>query len=193
MRIGVLGGSFDPPQLGHTRLALAAVKELDLDQLIIVPARVSPFKLMQTETAAVDRLEMCRLAFPDFDVSDIEVKRVGASYSVDTLEQLKQMHEGDFWWVGGSDLLKGLPSWRRIDDMVTQCRFAIFYRPGYDCAASFQDLPDHLRSRVDIMEHDSDFPDISSTAVRAKLLSPEESLHPEVYRYIKQRRLYGLD
>jgi nicotinate-nucleotide adenylyltransferase len=192
-QIGILGGSFDPPQLGHILLVEAAISQLKLDHLIIVPARVSPFKVGKTITPAEHRLKMCQLAYPNFEVSDFEVNHPGVSYSVDTLEHFKSIYDGDFWLIGGSDLISGLPSWHRIEDMARMCKFAIFHRPGYDNTPSTGNLPEFLQSSIELLESEKAFPKLSSTAVRTGEVDRSIALTPSVHEYIRENGLYVID
>ena len=89
MRIGILGGTFNPPHLGHLVCAQEAYRELGLDQVMLIPARIPPHKPVEDEPGAEHRLELCRLAVAGderFDVSDLELHRDGPSYTVDTLK-----------------------------------------------------------------------------------------------------------
>lgn len=193
MRIGILGGSFDPPHVAHSLLADAVVKEMALDHLWVVPTRVSPFKIGKTETPAESRFQMCLAAFPNATVSDLEIHRSGPSFSIDTLFSLQSIQPGDYWWVGGSDLLAGLTQWHRIEDMVQHCRFAISYRPGYDPQKFLSDLPSWMCEYIDFFESEALFSPLSSTAIREGSADWDTSLSLEVRRYIESHRLYHYD
>ncbi|MDQ6689255.1 MAG: nicotinate-nucleotide adenylyltransferase [Gemmatimonadota bacterium] len=120
MRIGVFGGTFDPPHIGHLLLAADARDALHLDRLIFIPAGAQPFKVDTPPVAtAQDRLEMVRLAIADdanYAVDDAEINRKGLSYTVDTLEQLAERYKGaQLFLLLGKDALAGFPDWRNSD------------------------------------------------------------------------------
>ena len=116
MRTGIFGGSFNPVHIGHICLAERMSEIMKLDRLFIIPAGVSPFKENNGGISDSDRLNMCRIAFGNHDnffVSDIEIKRAGKSYTVDTVRELKKMYPGDdmFLFVG-SDMLLSFDKWK---------------------------------------------------------------------------------
>jgi nicotinate-nucleotide adenylyltransferase len=120
VRIGVFGGTFDPPHVGHLLLAADARDALHLDRLIFIPAGAPPFKVDTPPVAsAQDRLEMVRLAVADdanYAVDDAEINRKGLSYTVDTLEHLAERYKGaELFLLLGKDALAGFPKWRNPD------------------------------------------------------------------------------
>jgi nicotinate-nucleotide adenylyltransferase len=127
VRIGVFGGTFDPPHVGHLLLASDAREALRLDRLIFVPAAIQPLKVNAPPMASSrDRLEMVRLAVADdanYSVDDTEIGRKGLSFTVDTLEQLSKKHPGaEFFLLLGEDALAGVDQWRnpaRIRELAT--------------------------------------------------------------------------
>lgn len=193
MRVGILGGSFDPPHAAHNLLADVAVSKMELDHLWVVPTRVSPFKVGKTETPTEHRLAMCLLAFPGAAVNSLEIHREGPSFSIDTLMDLKTIQPGDYWWVGGSDLLEGLSRWHRIEEITQHCRFAISYRPGYDPDQYLGELPAWMRDYIDFFQSDALYSPLSSTAIREGRVSLETSVSPDVLRYIQEHNLYPRD
>ena len=188
MRIGVFGGTFDPPHIGHLLLAADAFDALTLDRLIFVPAATQPFK---TETppvaAAEDRLEMVHLAVGEdirYAVEDTEIRREGLSYTVDTLEELARKNAGaDLFLLIGEDTLAGFNGWKqpaRIRELAT---LAMMRRAGSsDAPVPAGILPISTR-RVDV----------SSTEIRARL-SAGKSIRgfvPDaVERFIDARGIY---
>ena len=117
MRIGILGGTFNPPHLGHLVCAQEAYLQLQLDRVMLMPARIPPHKPVEDEPGADHRLELCRLAFERdegrFQVSDLEVRRAGTSYTVDTLEELhSRAPDNELYLIVGADIAAGLPKWR---------------------------------------------------------------------------------
>ena len=117
MRIGILGGTFNPPHLGHLICAQEAYLQLELDRVTLIPARIPPHKPVEDEPGPEHRLELCRVAVGDderFDVSDVEITREGRSYTVDTLELLhSQDPESELFLIVGGDIAAGLPEMAR--------------------------------------------------------------------------------
>ncbi len=134
-RIGVFGGTFDPPHIGHLVAAINARQALDLDVVLLVVANVPWQKVgHRTVTAAEDRLAMMRAAVGDRDdleVSDIEVRRGGDSYTADTLgELLDREPDAELFVILGRDAAAGLASWERHDEVVSQAQLVVVDRPG---------------------------------------------------------------
>ena len=176
MRIGVMGGSFDPPHLGHLALARAAARDLALDRVLLVPAWAPPHKPGGPTIPAARRLEMVRAAAagdPLLDVSTVELDRAGTSYTAETLEQVAADNPGaDLWFIMGADRLEGFGAWSRPDRIVELARLAVAWRPGAGDPAM-----DHLAGpvaagRIDVV----DMPEvpISSTQVRERLARGED-------------------
>ena len=134
MRVGILGGTFNPPHLGHLVCAQEAYRQLDLDQVLFIPARVPPHKPVTDEPGVEHRLEMCRLAVRGderFAVSELEVQRDGPSYTVDTLMELKtRVASNELVLILGGDVAAGLPHWHRAEQVLALCTPAITRRPG---------------------------------------------------------------
>jgi nicotinate-nucleotide adenylyltransferase len=135
VRIGLLGGAFNPPHEGHLKLARLALDHLDLDELRFVPTALSPHKPDPGGPDARARLRLLTEALAAFDgrcrIETLEVERGGASYTVDTLESLAE-REPDAAWIliMGSDQLPGLPSWRRVARIFELASAAVALRPG---------------------------------------------------------------
>jgi len=132
--VGVLGGAFNPPHIGHLVLAQEAAAQLGLDEVLLVPARQAPHKRIEPEPGAEVRLEMARLAAADDELlraSDLEVRAPGPSYSFRTLEALsEQRPEAEFHFLMGADVAAQLESWREPRRVVELARIAIAARPG---------------------------------------------------------------
>lgn len=134
--VGVLGGAFNPPHVGHLVLAQEAIWALGLDQLILVPTGEAPHKRIEPEPGPRLRLEMADAAVADFDgvrVSDLEVGRDGPSYAYRTLELLADELPGSqLTFVMGADVAAGLDRWRRLERVLELARVAVAGRPGVD-------------------------------------------------------------
>jgi len=194
-RIGVLGGTFDPIHLGHLAAARAAVLCAQLDQLLLVPAAHPPHRAEATASAE-DRLAMARLAAAGADrvaVSDVEVRRGGRSYTVDTLRALRALNpDADLFLVLGWDAARDIRAWRDPDDVLRLARLVIITRPGLPAPS-----PADLRaSGIDperALLCPERTPDVEATAIR-NALATDQSLNgmlaPEVSAYIADRGLY---
>ncbi len=153
-RIGVLGGTFDPPHNGHLAIAQEALTRLGLSQVVFAPTRQPPHKLGNPITPIEHRLEMVRLAIaanPRFILSRVDVDREGPTYTVDTIRLLRQQWgEGiDLYFIMGLDSLANILTWHAPDQLIQLCQFAVFNRPGFtvDLNALDAKLPG-LRARV---------------------------------------------
>ena len=201
MRIGMFGGTFNPPHNGHVTMARAAVNQLGLDKLLIVPDCVPPHKPLPSGVTARQRYDMAALMAASVgrmaEASDIEVFREGTIYTVDTLTILTAQHpETDFYYIIGADTLLDLPNWRNTKKVCTMCRFICVRRPGID-SCRMEETLERLHAECDAnVEMVNAFgPDISSTEIRNRIRSgePTDGLLPEAVRvYIDREKLYRL-
>ncbi len=140
MKIGFLGGSFDPLHLGHLVIAQDALEGVGLDRVDFIPAAVSPLKGRELAATAAQRLEMVRLAVgddPRFGVLDLELRRGGTSYTVDTVRALRGLLPGaELYWVIGTDQVVRLAEWKEIGELVRLVEFVHLARPGVGEAAA---------------------------------------------------------
>ncbi|HEU0078829.1 MAG TPA: nicotinate-nucleotide adenylyltransferase [Longimicrobiaceae bacterium] len=184
MRLGVYGGTFDPPHLGHLAAASDACDALRLDRLLWIPAAVHPLKGGRVRTSPELRLEMVRAAIagdPRFEADDLELRRTGPSYTVDTLRALRERHpEAEIFFLTGADNLAELPRWREPDEIARIATLAVLTREG-------EALPE-----------DSPYPgvhvpvtrvDVSSTGVRRRVAEGRtiRYLVPEAVRAVVER------
>lgn len=190
-RIGVLGGTFDPPHLAHLVLAESARESLDLDQVWFIPAGRPPHKPVQRLSPAKVRMALLRRALggiPGFRALSIEIDRRGPSYTVDTLEQLHRRYPTVEWWLlVGTDMLRDLPNWRRPRRVLELAGIAAMARPG-----SPPGWPAKL-PRVRYRRVDAPRLDISSTELRERVArgASIRFLVPEaVEHYIQRQHLY---
>jgi nicotinate-nucleotide adenylyltransferase len=198
VKIGLLGGTFDPVHIGHIKMAEEAMKTLELAEVIFVPAGQPVGKSGGSVTPAAWRVEMLRLALvgkPNFKISHMEIERPGPSYTVDTLEAIKKHYDdkAEIYFILGYDSLAQLPGWREPGSIVAMCHLVAAPRPGYhrpDVKALEKSLPGISRKLVFLDEPNLD---ISATIIREKVVNREaiDQLVPGlVADYIKKHRLY---
>lgn len=193
MHIGLFGGSFNPPHLGHLLIAEHMREQFELDQVWWMPAYRPPHKTEVDLASVADRLEMTRLAVegnPAFVVSDAEVRREGTSYTVETLRTLQADHpEHDFSLLLGGDSFRDFSSWYRPDEILKRVPLLVYRRPG-----TTPPLVEPAQAgRVRWAE--APLLGISSTEIRARCRAGRSIryLVPEtVRRYIRAHRLYSL-
>lgn len=186
-KLGLFGGTFNPPHLGHLKLAQSFADKLGLSEVRIIPSYVPPHKQAIDLASGNDRLEMCRLTFSGdsrFRVSDMEIKRGGKSYTYDTLTAIKKEEPNtDIYMFVGSDMLNSFDKWYRYEDILKLCTLCA-------CVRSKDDV---LSGKFGYIKIDFEPIDISSTEIRRMIKEgdgAENYLAPEVSNYIRERRLY---
>jgi len=196
-RVGVFGGTFNPPHIGHLACARAALAELGLERLLLVPVAQPPHKEAEADPGVEHRLAMCSLAAAGdrrVEVSRLEADRGGPSFTVDTLRALHEANpEDELTFVAGGDMAASLPSWREPEEVLRLARFAVAERTGAE--------RDRVRAAVTGLAGAErleffDMPrvDVSSSAVRRALAEgrPVDALITDaVARYIDEHGLYG--
>jgi nicotinate-nucleotide adenylyltransferase len=198
VRIGILGGTFNPPHLGHLICAQEAYLQLELERVTLIPARIPPHKPVDDEPGPEHRLELCRLAVRGdehrFDVSDLEIAREGPSYTVDTLEELhSRAPDQELFLIVGGDIAAGLPSWHRAERVLSLATLAVAKRRGTSRAAvddALSALPGGDRARFFQMPRIG----ISSTMLRQRVRGglPIRYYVPDaVASYVDRHRLYA--
>ena len=202
MNIGVYGGTFDPPHWGHITAARAAMEQLGLDKLVLIPDRVPPHKALPEGSASPEqRLEMATLAAAELgkraEVSDRELRRSGPSYTSDTLAELRREHPEDtLWLLMGSDMFLSLQTWHAPEEIMALARIAPFSREAEDESAAFAAQQSRLEraygAQIRIVQN-PEVRELSSTEVRAALAAGRGSdlLPPAVYGYVLREHLYG--
>jgi len=131
MRIGIFGGTFNPPHLGHRYLAQEIRKKAGLDKIIIIPACTPPHKVSRELADGVHRMKMCELLFADdfYEVSDLEIKRQGKSYTVDTVAELRSLYpEDELFLIIGADMLMSFDKWYRYEDILSDVTLCVTVR-----------------------------------------------------------------
>ena len=185
MKIGILGGTFNPPHQGHLVLANEIFEKLGLDKVLFVPTNIPPHK-KENEASSEDRLNMVNLAirgYKNFEVLDLEIKRGGVSYTIDTIRQLKSQYpEDDFYLIIGSDLANTFSLWKESDEIKKIVKVVVADRKNYP-----------LKDKDDFLVVDITQIYLSSTQVRETLKideSIQNFLAGDLVKYIKQHNLY---
>jgi nicotinate-nucleotide adenylyltransferase len=198
VRIGILGGTFNPPHLAHLICAQEAYLALGLDRVVLIPARIPPHKPVEEEPGPEHRLELCRLAIQGdehrFQVSGVEIARDGPSYTVDTLQELRSSApDHELFLIVGGDIAAGLPEWREPERVLSLATLAIAKRRGTSRAAvdsALQALPGGERAQFFRMPRIA----ISSTLLRERVRAGESIRYytPDpVINYIDRHHLYA--
>ena len=197
-RIGILGGTFDPPQIGHLILAEYSREMLCMDHILFVPVADHPVKQGKTRLPVRHRLAMLERAIQgnsSFSISRVDVDRPGPHYSADTVKIIQDQYpQAQLHFVMGGDNLRSLPTWKRVQDLYQSCRLAVMKRADEDIAATMHDdmLPG-LSEKVDIVDVPMLSIWLSSTFVVERLrrnLSVRYLVQDGVLDYIACHRLY---
>lgn len=195
-RIAILGGTFDPLHIGHLAIAEDVRYALQVTQVVFIPAAQQPLKAGLQTASATDRLAMVRLGTADnpaFTVSDLEIRRGGLSYTVETVAWLHQQHpECELFFIVGADAVADLPRWRDVARLLQLCRLVIVERPGYplDLEELFRLLP---TARQRILAVVGPALAISASELRERLRTGRPvryHLPAPVRQYIEQHGLY---
>ena len=199
-RLGILGGSFDPPHRCHLEIARRAREAFALDHVLFVPARVPPHKLDRQLADDRDRVHMLELLLePEpterMSVWTGELLRDGPSYSVDTLLELNQHTTADLFWILGSDNLPGLPKWSRVEEFLALARPIVHYRVGDDLQLeSMGSLSNAARQRLREGYLELEPCPASSTLVRSAIglgRPIDDWVPPTLIQYIRAKGLYA--
>lgn len=196
-RIGIYGGTFNPPHLGHFRVVQSAFSALSLDRLYVVPAFQAPNKQEVSGTQGEHRLKMLQLCFgdePRITVSDCELQRGGISYTVETLQQLKQT-DPDAEWILllGADSFLSIDTWYQWEEILKTASLAVFERGTKQEQTAIADQKKKLEEKgANIYTADHRITQVSSTDIRRMLAfrCADDYLHPKVAAYIQWNGLY---
>lgn len=203
--IGVFGGTFNPIHNAHLLIAEEARVRLKLNKIIFIPSSNPPHKKVSKLIGGHHRLNMVKLAIKDnpfFTSSDIEIRRGGKSYSIETIRQLKKNYEGaELFFIIGADSILDFTAWKDWDALLELCNFAVFSRPGYEFVGSdFTLIKNKMRGVLrdkslinKIIYFKTNVFDVSSTDIRGKIRKNESVKYlvpDEVIKYIKKHKLY---
>lgn len=197
-KIGILGGTFDPPQMGHLILGEYTKEALSLDHILFVPVADHPHKMDSTRQPIEHRLAMLQVAIADndsFSISTVDIDRPGPHYSADTIAIIQEQYpESQLYFVMGGDNLRNLPTWKRARQLYERCRLAVMKRADEDISPDMHgdDLPG-LAEKVDIIDVPLLSIWLSSTHVVERLKEGKSIryLVPDpVLNYIKENNIY---
>ena len=190
-RIGIFGGSFNPPHAAHLIVAEFIRDEFDLDRILWIPSYHTPLKNPEDLAPMEERYEMTRIAISDndrFDLSDVEIRRGGFSYTVDTLRSLQEKSpEIEFSLIMGTDSFGGISSWREPEEILRRAPLIVYPRKGSDTVEELHGASGRISiARAPLVE-------ISGTMIRERIRhgrSIRYLVPPPVERYLRERRLY---
>jgi len=186
-KVGILGGTFNPPHHGHLLIANEVMSSLQLDTIWFMPNHEPPHKKKPESVRDMDRLHMLKLAVegnPAFTIQPIELEREGPSYTVDTMKLLKtEYQDHQFFFIIGADMIEYLPKWHDIDVLVNLVQFVGVERPSYSEETDYPVLYVNVPSI-----------EISSSMIRERVRSGKTVrylLPDSVIEYIEEKHLYG--
>lgn len=212
MKIGIFGGGFNPPHMGHISCLTSVQKKAGLDKIFVIPTFQSPLKTQVDGPTPEQRLEMVKLALQGFGqqfiVDDIEIKRQGISYTIDTIKEYRKNYSADdLYLIIGADHLEIFSSWKDYKVILAECNIIVATRPGFDIPTSREQLPQFISEQV--LEYDFNFielktgrnlqfiriqdVDISASELRKKIRTnrPVDKYLPlAVETYVKKENLY---
>lgn len=192
LKIGIMGGSFDPPHKAHLEIANASCEALGLDEIFFIPAFSAPLKPNPHSAGFGDRLEMLKIALKKFGkkyrILEIERERGGVSYSVDTVKFLiEKIKNARFFWIIGTDQLLSLHKWYNIEELAKLASFAVAKRG--DEKMENPDLP--VYAKIEVVPFEP--MEVSSTLIRENLKKgnfENDFVDENVLNYIKEKKLY---
>ena len=198
LRVGIYGGAFAPIHKGHVEAAKAFMQQMWLDVLFVIPTGLSPHKEMDHSASAEDRMEMCRLAFRDVEgviVSDIEIRRGGKSYSVDTVRDMSG-EDQKLFMLCGTDMMLTLDEWDQVDEIFKLC-YPVYIRREEDRSLDAKIIEKNTgyfeKYGKYVIKLDAPVIDVSSTEIRKMIRDGEDVsmyIDSEVMKYIDEKGLY---
>ncbi len=204
MKIGIFGGTFNPPHKGHARMIEKMAKELELDKVLIIPNKKPTHKRCDDLADNIDRLNMCKIAFknPIYEISTMEMDRESDSYTIYTVEELEKKYVGaEFYLIIGSDMFLMFHKWYKHKELLEKCTICVASRDNDDTikelrSYAFSNLGIYIKeldaknihiSKMDAFE-------VSSSEIREKI-SERKSVYglvePEIIEYMESHKLYG--
>ena len=204
MRIGIFGGTFNPPHKGHVRLIEKMSEEMNFDKVLIIPNKKPTHKRCDDLADNEDRLQMCKMAFkdPKFEVSSIEMDRDSDSYTIYTIEELQKKYPKDeFFLVIGSDMFLIFNKWYKHKELLEKCTICVASRDNDDTikqlrSYAFSTLGIYIAELEGSHIHISpmDAYDVSSSEIRERIAQGKSiygMVDPEIIEYMEKNKLYG--
>ena len=193
MKTCIFGGTFDPPHIGHLLIAQTVFESENFERLIFVPANISPAKKNEENSPPEERSKMLEIALinnPNFEISDLEIKREGVSYTVDTMREFVdslKLDKKDLFFLMGSDTLKSFHNWKDPEEILNLCNIIVAIRPGFTPSDIPQWVLDNVRfANIPRFE-------VSSTNIRRRWREGKTIRYmvtKEVWEYIDEKDLY---
>ena len=195
MKTCLFGGTFDPPHFGHLIVAQTIFEAEHFDKIVFVPAHIPPHKMERKISSVSLRLDMLKMATmdnPNFEISDIDLKRGGISYSLETIQTYKEqtgLGGEDLYYLIGSDSLKQFQAWQNPKAILEECQLIVAIRPGFRPS----DIPNWILAKVQF----ANIPriEISSTQIRARWVEDKTIRYmvtQPVWTYINKHNLYKI-
>lgn len=197
-KIGLMGGTFNPIHIGHLVMAEETRKSFNLDKILFIPTGTPPHKTIKEQVSAEDRYIMTLLATASneyFEVIDLETKRKGTSYTIDTIRELKDIYiDSEFYFITGADAILEIETWKDTEELLGICKFIAATRPGFnvnELKSGIKELENKYNRQISSL---TIAPlDISSTDIRKRLKSGKtiKYMVPDsVINYINKKQLY---
>ena len=189
-RVGILGGTFDPPHNAHLAMARAALERIPLDRVLFMPAPEPPHKEPTELSPYAVRLEMVELAIsdqPGLDLSRLEESQRGPSYTVELLDLYRRQHDDEIFLILGADSVRDLPDWKSPESILERATLVVFPRPGYPPAVP-------VAGEASVVIFEEPVLDISSSSIRQRVREgkPIDALVPKmVHKFILDNSLYS--
>ena len=193
MKTCIFGGTFDPPHIGHLLIAQTVFESENFERLIFVPANISPAKKNGDSSPPEERSKMLEMSLtnnPNFEISDLEIKREGISYTIDTIKEVAdklKLDKKDLFFLMGSDTLKGFHNWKNPEEIIKLCNIIVAIRPGFTPSDIPQWVLDNVRfANIPRFE-------VSSTNIRRRWREGKTIRYmvpKEVWEYINEKELY---
>ncbi len=193
MKTCIFGGTFDPPHIGHLLIAQTVFESENFERLIFVPANISPAKKNGDSSSPNERSKMLEIALinnPNFEISDLEIKREGISYTIDTIREFVddlKLDKDELFFLMGSDTLKSFHTWKDPEEILNLCNIIVAIRPGFTPSDIPQWVLDNVRfANIPRFE-------VSSTNIRRRWREGKTIRYmvtKEVWEYIDEKDLY---
>ena len=200
MIIGIYGGTFDPPHIGHIQACKNFLDSFKVDKMYVIPTSIPPHKVRNSIVDGATRLEMCKIAFenlsPDIEVSDVELNRQGKSYTADTIKHFKELGNDTIYFLCGTDMFLTLDKWYKPEYILSNAVIVCMRREcdNHNTLAIKEKAlvyEDKFNAKIHFLNYDAI--EISSSEIRENIEdeSIKNALSPDVLAFIRANGLYG--